>query len=161
MFARVSCSRVNLILCTPPLVFSIFSVRHFPALILKIADVSAIKVGPSAPKNPFGDGLGNAAPLGVCNFGGVSLVTYELYRVLGKFLVSESVIRDVEVKVGNNVGVDINSAIWDVKVEFNDEVNGDIEGNGNTTKTNRNTGPYPTMAVVSRRVMTNLLVKLC
>ena len=45
-------------------------------------------------------------------------------------------------------------SIWDVKVN----VDGNVDGK--TTKMDRNTCPTPTMAVLSRRGMTNLMVNL-
>ena len=68
--------------------------------------------------------------------------------MMGDLLIPEPAVWDVN--------VDSNSAVWDIKVNANYNAKDDDR----TTKMNRNTAPSSTMAVVSRRVMTNLMMKV-
>ena len=81
------------------------------------------------------------------------LVTSDIYRILENLLISELSIWDIKVDVDDDIMVEANFAIWDTKVKFYDEINNYIKVNRKTNKANRNTGPPPTMVVVSRRVM--------
>ena len=79
--------------------------------------------------------LGNMATWEGNKYGGASLATADTYRTVGKILISES-------------------DVWNIEVEVNDNIY------GNTKKTKMNTCPPPNMAVVYRRVMTGLMVKV-
>ena len=74
----------------------------------------------------------------------------------------ESASLGVKVKFDDDFKVEVNFTIWDVTVNFNDDVNDDgkVDGNRDTTKMKSNTILPPTMAVVSRRILTYLQVKV-
>ena len=74
----------------------------------------------------------------------------------------ESAILGVKVKFDDDFKVEVNFTIWDVTVNFNDDVNDDgkVDGNRDMTKMKSNTILPPTMAVVSRRILTYLQVKV-
>ena len=118
-FLRVFFSIVESILCTLPLFF-VFP--NFSTLISEISSVSDTKVGTSTPRNPSLGGLINADYWEVHKFWRASLVTAKLHSMVGNLLV-------------------LGSTIWYIK--FKVDFNGNIEGN--TTRINRNTVPYPTM----------------
>ena len=116
------------------------------------------KIGLSNPHNPSANRLVNAAPWAVHNFGSASLSTSDFYSMVSGLLISESAVWDIRVKVKVNV----DTHIWVIVVEVDDnsevKVNSNIKGD--TTKTKSNTGPYPTMVIVSRRGVTKHMVKV-
>ena len=84
--------------------------------------------------------------------------------MVGDLLISESAVWYAEFKINNDVKVNVNvdSTVWYIEVEVDNGIDNDVEvnGDGKTTNKKRNTCPYFTMVVVSRRRMTNFMVKV-
>ena len=127
-----------------------------------MASVSTAKVWPYTPLNTYGDGLGDVYPWEVHKFVCKSHATINIYRTVGNLLILESTVWYLKVKVYGKVKVEDDHAIWDVEVEVEDniEVNLDAKIDKYGTRKNRNIFLYPTIKVVYRIVMSDLLVKV-